>query len=284
MSLACSVIIPAFNASETIGDQLAALASQRDAVSFEVIIADNGSSDDLLGTSSQWRDQLRIQVVDASARRGPSAARNIGVAYACAPLLLFCDADDVVAPSWVSSLTSALGGAKFAGGPCFPFADRPGIWLPEYDTHQLPMAWDSWRYAFAGNLAITRDAWAQVGGFDETLTGAEEIEFAWRARELGIEPVFVPEAVIKYRVRPSLRGRLWHEYNSGRGTATVASRLRPQSTSVRSWRSQARHNAMLMSRFPKSIDARLWASWAAVLAFEAGSRAGRRNEQHTLRR
>ena len=276
MSFACSVIIPAFNASETIDEQLAALASQLDAVSFEVIIADNGSSDDLVGATSPWRQRLRLQVVDASARRGPSAARNIGATHASAPLLLFCDADDVVAPSWVSSLTSALGEAKFAGGPYFPFADRRGIRLPDYDTDRLPVAWDSWHYAFGGNFAITRDAWAHVGGFDETLTGAEEIEFAWRARVLGIEPVFVPEAAVMYRIRPSLRGRLWHEYNSGRGTATVARRLQLESTPSRSWRGQARHNAMLLSRFPRSLDSQRWASWAATLAFEAGLRVGRR--------
>lgn len=278
MSFSCSVVIPTYNASSTVGEQLRALASQDSSALFEVLIADNGSTDDLVAAVAPWVDELNLRIVDASARRGPSAARNIGVRDSTAPNLLFCDADDVVSESWVASLLSALEDTPFAGGPCLPFADRSDIWLPGYVTDRLPSAWESWEYAFAGNLGITREAWDRVGGFDESLTGAEEIEFAWRAREAGIEPTFVAEAVIGYRVRSSIRGRLWHEYNSGRGTATLARRLRPELVQRRSWKTQARRLTMLASRFPRSFEGGRWTAWAATLAFEAGSRSGLRSE------
>lgn len=276
MSPACSVVIPTYNAAATLGEQLTALAAQEGGVSFDVIIADNGSTDDSAHVAAAWTECLDLRVVDASSRRGPSAARNIGAQYARSPLLLFCDADDVVGREWVRTLVEALASSPFVGGPCHPFSSRSGIWLPGYGSDGLPVAWDDWEYAFAGNFGITKEAWLQVGGFDETLTGAEEIEFAWRARNAGIQPEFAAAADIKYRVRSSLRGRLWHEYNSGRGTAMLARRLFPDRISRRSWKSQVRHIAILVSRFPRTARGASWASWAAVLAFEAGSRAGSR--------
>lgn len=276
MSSACSVVIPTYNAATTLGAQLAALAGQRGDVSFDVVVADNGSTDDLSGVISQWRNVLDLRVVDASARRGPSAARNIGVEATRATRLLFCDADDIVSGSWVSSLVAALELDAFVGGPYEPFAAKPDIWMPVYDMSALPVAWDDLSYAFGGNFGINAEAWRRLGGFDESLTGAEEIEFAWRARKLGIEPTFVPDAVVAYRIRTSLRGRMWHEYNSGRGTTRLAARLRPDLLRKRSRKGQARHVAMLASRFPRSLDGPRWAAWAATLAFDAGSRLAQR--------
>lgn len=276
MPFACSVVIPAYNAAAVLSQQLSALADQVDAPQFEVIVADNGSSDDLAGVVSLWSPKLDVRIVDASARRGPSAARNVGATSSTAPLLLFCDADDIVAPRWVAELVAALGAHTFVGGPCRPFSTRPGIWLPQYADDALPVAWDSWTYAFAGNFGIRADVWSALGGFDERLTGAEEIEFAWRADRAGHQPVFVPAASLAYRVRPGLRGRLWHEYNSGRGTAMLADRLVPHLVTRRSWKSQTRHVAILVMRFPRSLRGARWAAWAAILAYEMGTTAGRR--------
>lgn len=276
MPPSCSVVIPTFNAAATMGEQLAALAAQSGEVSFDVIVADNGSTDDLPGLISQWSNVLDLRVVDATARRGPSAARNIGVEATRASRLLFCDADDIVGRSWVSALVTALENNSFVGGPYEPFAESDDIWMPGYDTSRLPVAWDDVIYTFGGNFGITAEAWQQVGGFDESLTGAEEIEFAWRAREVGLKPVFVPEATVAYRIRTTLRGRLWHEYNSGRGTARLAARIRPELVPKRSWKGQARHVAMLAARFPRSLEGARWAAWAATLAFDAGARVAQR--------
>lgn len=272
MSFECSVVIPTYNSAATLDQQLAALSAQEGDVTFEVIVADNGSTDDLRDVVERWSGSLNVRTVDASARRGPSAARNIGAAASTAPLLLFCDADDVAGPTWVSSLVAALVEGPFVGGPYHPFATREGIWLPTYETTSLPTAWTDLTYAFGGNFAVRAQTWESLGGFDETLTGAEEIEFAWRARSMGIIPAFVREAVMDYRIRPSIKGRLWHEYNSGRGTTLLAMRVRPDLVPSRSRKGHARHVAMLAARFPRSLSGPRWAVWAAALAFDAGVR------------
>ena len=79
-ALGCSVVIPTFNAADVIEQQLAALAGQKDAAPFEVVVADNGSTDDLASAVAQWRKALPgLRVVDASRDRGVSVARNVGI-------------------------------------------------------------------------------------------------------------------------------------------------------------------------------------------------------------
>ena len=277
MALACSVVIPTYNAAETLGEQLEALARQDGGISFEVIVADNGSTDDLARTVGRWSHALDVRLVDASARRRPSAATSALKPPGRRCFVLRCGR---VASASGARLWWTRFASQFVGGR-FSFSTGSGIWLPSYATHGLPVAWDSWSYAFGGNFGVSGMTWTRLGGFDETLTGAEEIEFAWRARQLHVEPLFVAEAHVAYRVRNSLRGRLWHEYNSGRGTAMLAARVMPDRVPRRSWKSQLRHYLMLSSRFPLSLEGPRWTALLATLAFEAGGHSARRVSEST---
>src|SRR5690242_355556 len=98
-----SVVIAAFDAQHTLGEQLDALAGQDVGFAFEVLVCDNGSRDAtpaLVRRRQEHEPWLRL--VDASARRGPSAARNIGAGHARGRFLAFCDADDVVGQGWLA--------------------------------------------------------------------------------------------------------------------------------------------------------------------------------------
>ena len=96
--VAVSVVIPARNAARTLDAQLQALAAQRFPAEWEVLVSDNGSTDATRAVAVEWAGRIPLlRVIDASARPGASAARNLGAAAAHGELLLFCDADDVVA-------------------------------------------------------------------------------------------------------------------------------------------------------------------------------------------
>ena len=109
-----SVIIPAFNAEDTLALQLGALTDQAGDFTCEILVCDNGSTD---GTADLVRDWERrfpiIRLIDASARRGPAAARNIGAAAARAPRLAFCDADDLIGSGWLALMRSKLDEHEF---------------------------------------------------------------------------------------------------------------------------------------------------------------------------
>jgi glycosyltransferase involved in cell wall biosynthesis len=89
-----SVIIPAYNAGRTIAAALASVFAQtyRD---FEVIVVDDGSSDDTALRLAEWSDRL---VVISQPNAGPARARNEAIARARGRLVAFLDADDVWLP------------------------------------------------------------------------------------------------------------------------------------------------------------------------------------------
>jgi len=200
-----SVIIPALNAAEHIGEQLLALARQRTEVSWELIVADNGSSDRTVGVVESIAPQIAVpvRIVDASARTGVSAARNAGAAVAAGELLLFTDADDVVDDLWVQEMVSALRGNLFVGGKEELWdlnGETIGSWRrPMGEAHNAEFMGRP--YVRGGNFGCTTAAYAAAGGFDETLLRSVDIDFSLAMRAVGITPVFAERAIVHYRYR-----------------------------------------------------------------------------------
>lgn len=222
--MALSVIIPCYNAGDTLGLQLEALARQHWTEPWEVIVADNGSTDRSPQIIEAYEERCpNLRRVDASARQGQAYARNLGAARAHGAALAFCDADDEVAPGWVAAMGQALGRHDFVGcrldasklnAPWLHAAygdpqkeDFQKIWYPPY----LP-------YAGGGTLGIKRALHEAVGGFDETLACLEDTDYCFRLQLLGVPLIFVKEAVIYLRFRTKFRAifhqsRHWAEYN-----------------------------------------------------------------------
>jgi len=74
-----SVVLPLYNAARVVGGQLDALAGQAYSGAWELIVADNGSTDGSPAIVERWRDRIpSMRVIDASIRRGAAAARNLG--------------------------------------------------------------------------------------------------------------------------------------------------------------------------------------------------------------
>src|SRR5664279_3010368 len=114
-----SVIIPAYNGAALIGNQLDALAQQETNLSWEVIVADNGSTDATPDIVRQRAASypVDLRVVDASARRGVGPAGNAGARASRGAVLLFCYVDDEVMPGWVDGAWNALRQFDLVGGP-----------------------------------------------------------------------------------------------------------------------------------------------------------------------
>jgi glycosyltransferase involved in cell wall biosynthesis len=220
-----SVVLPAYNAAATIDVQLAALARQRVAGAWEVIVADNGSADDTVARACRWADRIpAIRVVDASHRRGPGAARNIGAAAAHGEVLLFCDADDAAEPGWASGLADALEDAEAAAG---------GRRYSELNAvAHGPMDWSEPLYtkaplthlgaASSHNLGVRAAVFAAVGGFDESLPAGEDVDFCWRLQLAGFRLVAVPGALMQIRRRHGLLPTYRQARAYGRADALLA--------------------------------------------------------------
>ena len=113
------MVIPVRNGAETLAAQLSALASAKPpSVAFEVLIADNGSTDDTLAVARSYSDRLELRVVDASRAQGVNVARNCGVRAAIGDVVLLCDSDDEVDVDWLTAMERAFNdGHQLVGGP-----------------------------------------------------------------------------------------------------------------------------------------------------------------------
>src|SRR5436190_10421104 len=112
-----SVVIPVRNAARLLADQLYALAAQDYDGHWEVVVADNGSSDGSAAVARRLARRLpSLRVVDASGRRGVGPARNAGAAAAGGDLLAFCDADNVADRGWLGEIVRAATSADLVVG------------------------------------------------------------------------------------------------------------------------------------------------------------------------
>lgn len=91
-----SIVVPAFNAARTLSETLESLLSQtiRD---YEVIIVNDGSTDNTLEIARGFTDDARVRIV-TQPNRGLAGARNAGIAAARGKYIGFCDADDIWMP------------------------------------------------------------------------------------------------------------------------------------------------------------------------------------------
>ena len=89
----CTIILPTYNRAAALPRAISSVMAQNEQ-DFELIIIDDGSTDN----TREWLatlDDARIRVVRSEHNQGPSAARNIGINMAAAPMLAFLDSDDI---------------------------------------------------------------------------------------------------------------------------------------------------------------------------------------------
>lgn len=99
-----SIIIPAYNASQKIGRCLSSIFRQT-FQDFEVIIVNDGSSDDLASALKPWQDRIKLFNQE---NKGAPAARNFGFSQSMGEYVFFCDADILMKPLMLELLYQTL--------------------------------------------------------------------------------------------------------------------------------------------------------------------------------
>jgi glycosyltransferase involved in cell wall biosynthesis len=263
-----SVVIPMFNAEAVIGEQLAALAEQPYDGAWEVIIADNGSSDGSVDQALRWRARLPgLRIVDAGDKRAVGHARNGGAAAAEGDFLLFLDADDVVAPGWLRAMADAAAEHDFICGRQEPFVVRRGARRVVAYPRGVQSANGSLPWAFGGSLGVRRDVFAGVSGFREDTHFGEDVDFCWRV-QLGGTPLHeVQEAVVGYREPQSLAALARQQFIWGTHDRRVSREFEREPGYATSLRALGRECAWVVTRIPylalSERRRRLWVAMAA---------------------
>jgi len=273
-----SVIMPCFNAANTIAVQLDALANQHWSESWEVIVCDNGSTDQTVAIVEPYQEKLpNLQIVDASDLRGSAHARNVGALAAAGDALAFCDADDEVAPGWVAAMGEAL--SKYdlvAGQRDFKKLNEPwelrtrqeedGLLEYKYPPY-LP-------YASSSNLGVRRSVHEAIGGFNEAMLRLADLDYCWRIQLAGTEIHFVPNAVVHYRFRDTLTDMYHQAYLWGEYHVLLYKKYRPLGMPKLSWKSGVKAWIDLLKRLPQVRDKGSRGKWVRQFARRLGRLQG----------
>lgn len=206
-----SVIVPAFNDSQTLSKCLAAIAAS-DLEALECLVADDGSTEDI-GLVARGFGARVIRVGDSPS--GPARARNVGAAAAIGDILVFVDADVVIRPETLRLVASTFTAHPDIDAVFGSYDDEPAT--PDFVSqfknlfhhfvHQEASAEAGTFWSGCG--AVRRSVFNASGGFDEqryTRPCIEDIELGYRLRASGHRIMLNRDIQVKHLKRWTLRG------------------------------------------------------------------------------
>lgn len=216
---------------------------------FEVLVVDNGSTDDTVEVVSQWLLSGGVHYFYEETP-GLSRARNRGWSEAQGKWVAYLDDDAVAAPRWISGFFSSieLFGPKIScmGGPIgLVWPTSVPEWLPssqrgflgELDWGSLPRVLSDDEWIGGGNSIYKREVLQTLGGFPdalgrkgENLLSCEEIYLRKKIHTSGFLCAYSPQSLIWHYVHPDRLTKKWfleRSYWQGVSLAKMDSLLDP---------------------------------------------------------
>lgn len=219
-----AVIVPCYDLGHTISETLSSIDRQTRPPA-EVLVVDDGSRD----PHTRWvLDRLSRdgRIVVRTDNRGVAAARRLGVELTHSPYVVLLDADDALEPEFVERLGAVLdqrADVDFVTCGMQAFGEASYTWLPTPCTWMDVLA----RSGPHVSSMFRRSLWDTVGGFDDRLSGYEDLDFWLSAIEHGCRGEIVPAPLLRYRVRRASRYRRAIQQKSYVATMTQIHRKHP---------------------------------------------------------
>jgi glycosyltransferase involved in cell wall biosynthesis len=201
-----SVIIPTYNRASTVRRSIDSAINQTYQF-IEIILVDDGSTDDTLKTLAAYGEKIRTFY---QLNKGPSSARNTGVAHANGEIIAFLDSDDTWMPEKIERQVKMMlaYGNRVSCCVCNAQTISNGVvTLTSFEKSNLkskpnegywlnPAELLATRFILFNQVAtIWRDAFEQIGGFKEQLQILEDYDLAFRLSLLG-PWAFLSEALV----------------------------------------------------------------------------------------
>ena len=193
-----TVVIPCYNTGKYIGETLASILAQ-DYREYEIIVVNDGSTDSFtIDKLAIYAKHPRISILDQE-NQGLSAARNSGIAKAQSPYILIIDADDYIAPNFMSLSMEVLSNQSKVG-VVTSYARQIHVLRPPI----LPSG-KGFAHALLQNPSLSmslfrKTCWEDTGRFDEKMTaGCEDWDF-WIRVCKNWQIHVIPQYLFYYRI------------------------------------------------------------------------------------
>lgn len=202
------VVVAAFNAERFLAQALGSVAFQT-RLPDEVVVVDDGSSDQTADVAESFADRLPLTVIRCSANAGPGSARRRGVAELATELVVPLDADDLWLPNHLEVMTRAhVHQVDIVSPRAVAWLDGLGISLPadlvqpappRLGANQLARALVV-NFIFSGSL-FTRSLYDEVGGYSpsRSIVGNEDYDLWLRMLAAGATVLPLSHATVLYR-------------------------------------------------------------------------------------
>lgn len=195
-----SVIIPTYNLSAYLGEAIRSVLDQ-DYPEVELIVVDDGSTDDTKEVLTRFSDHLRWC---HQANAGIGAARNAGYRLASGSFIAFLDADDIYTPGRLSLQMNT-------------FDEEPGLdcvqgHMRQFVSEELPEAFAQrirgqtsavMPAPMAGTTMIRSAAFERVGPWDESLNLGVDMDWFARLTESGLRCRMLKHVLLRRRIHQS---------------------------------------------------------------------------------
>ncbi|PAV27034.1 hypothetical protein CF392_02540 [Tamilnaduibacter salinus] len=207
-----SVVIPTFNEEKDIAQTLESLSNQslpKD--SYEIIVVDNGSTDETTNLVRSFTDDLFI-VPDINV----GAVRNYGAKMAHSKLILFLDADCIIPRDHLETCLErrekVFSGVIFGGS--LNSRKDPG-WVEKYWLLEGPCAQNRQRELTGACILVDKGVLLSLGGFPEDVTSGEDTLFSQRAKSAGHKITISTDLAVTHlgnpkTVREFFKRQSWH--------------------------------------------------------------------------
>src|ERR1700734_4201914 len=204
-----SIIIPTFNGASRIGHTLDALLMQTAGRNVEILVVNDGSTDDTASVVGRYSAVRLISQANA----GPAAARNRGASEARGTLILFTDDDCVPMPDWLGAMIKPFEDPKVVGAKGIYRTHQKRlvarfVQIEYEDRYRLMADLDCIDFIDTYSAAFRRDRFLEMTGYDTSfpVACAEDAELSYRMSARGWKMKFAPAAIV-YHTHPETLSR-----------------------------------------------------------------------------
>jgi glycosyltransferase involved in cell wall biosynthesis len=201
--LLVSIIIPTYNGASRIGRCLDALKNQTPARDVEIIVVNDGSTDN---TAEVIQTQyLSVRLLNQK-NAGPAVARNRGASEATGSIIMFTDDDCEPAPAWMDAMLQPFSDPEVVGTKGAYRTRQTQVMArfvqTEYeDKYRLMAQHANIDFIDTYSAAFRRDNFQEMNGYDTAfpVACAEDIELSYRMSARGWKMKFVPGAIVYHQ-------------------------------------------------------------------------------------